>query len=92
MASSAHWYNVERVSQPGSVILNAWRDQRVAARSVQATARPAARRVIGRRDFAGAAVGDLTASFGGAIISSRPGVARVSRVRAPGAMVFDFTL
>lgn len=63
-----NWYNVERVRQPGSVILTAWRDQRVAARAVQATARQIPARV-GRRSFAAAAVGDLTASFEGSIVS-----------------------
>lgn len=31
----ADWYNTERVSQPGSVVLNAWRTERQQARSVQ---------------------------------------------------------
>lgn len=72
MVAAASWYNTERVAQPGSVILTTWRAQREAARAVQAPARhhPAARRTtVARRSYSGAAVGDLTASFSGDLVS-----------------------
>lgn len=34
MNATASWYNVERVSQPGSVILTAWKAEREAARKI----------------------------------------------------------
>lgn len=64
------WYNAERVAQPGSVILNSWRSQREAERRITRRSLPSqatARRM--RRSFAGAANDDLTASFGGSIVS-----------------------
>lgn len=59
------WYNVERVRQPGSVVLQAWREQHgperlgrtpAARAAVQTSARP-------QRQYAGAQVGRLTADW-----------------------------
>ncbi len=66
VAEKKPWYNAERVAQPGSVILTAWRAEREAARAQRSTQAPARR---ARRSFAGAATDDLTASFGGSIVA-----------------------
>lgn len=61
----APWYDVERVSQPGSTMLTRWRaeqEQKRSTAAVQTSARRPASRMI-RRGYSGAAIGNLTASF-----------------------------
>lgn len=53
------FYDEQRVSQPGSVILREWNEKRAAARA--AAAKPAPRR--GRRGFDAAQIGRLTSSW-----------------------------
>lgn len=75
------FYNVERVSQPGSVVLTAWREAREQARStaVQAPARRPSTRMI-RRSYNGAAVNNLTASFSGEHVSLNEDLERSLRI------------
>jgi lambda family phage portal protein len=72
------WYNVERVSQPGSVVLNTWR----AERERQRLAPPAVRTVprIVRRSYSGAAVDKLTAGFNGEHVSINQDLERSLRI------------
>jgi lambda family phage portal protein len=75
------WYDVERVSQPGSTVLTAWRAAREQQRhaAVQTPARRAPTRLV-RRSFNGAAVNNLTSSFNGDHVSLNEDLERSLRI------------
>lgn len=77
-----HWYDAERVAQPGSTVLNAWRAERENQRrsaAVQTPARRAPTRMV-RRSFNGAALNNLTASFNGEHVSLNEDLERSLRI------------
>jgi HK97 family phage portal protein len=60
--TQANWYNAERVSQPGSVILNAWRAERVQASAQQnLTVQELANLIGGAGGVGGPVVSETTA-------------------------------
>ena len=57
-----HWYNAERVRQPGSVVLNAWRAQH-GPETLRNAPRPVQTSAPRKRGYAGAQVNRLTGDW-----------------------------
>lgn len=85
------WFNAERVQQPGSVVLSAWRDQHgpESLKLSRAAATAAAVQTFGKtrrpsrlvpRSYNGAAVNNLTASFQGEHVSLNEDLERSLRI------------